>query len=57
MNTSIGIASRLSTCTPMERPIRNDIRMSQRLEYLRSSSSYHFVMTHTTIAVNSEDIA
>ncbi len=57
MYTSIGIASRFSRCTPMESPIRKEIRTIHRLEYLRSVSSYHFVIAQTTMAVNRDDIA
>ena len=57
MKTSIGMARRFSRCTPMERPIRNEIRMIQRLAYLLSGASYHLVMAQTTMAVKRELIA
>src|SRR5574344_865014 len=41
----------------MERPIRKEIRIIQRLAVVLSSCSYHLVMAQNTIAVNSEDIA
>ena len=41
----------------MESPIRKEISTIQRFAYLRSVSSYHFVIAHTTIAVNRDDMA
>ena len=57
MKTMAGMASRLSRCTPMLRPIRKAISTIQRRAYGSSARSYQTVMSQNTTAVNREDIA
>ncbi len=51
------MASRLSRCTPMERPMRYAMRISQRSECFSSDIRSHLRMAQNTMAVKNEDMA
>ena len=57
MNTSAGMVSRLSRCTPMLIPMRKAISTIHLSACGLSARSYHMVIAQNTSAVNSEDIA
>ena len=51
------MVSRFRRWTPIERPIRKEIRTIHLLAYFVPACSYHFVIAQNTSAVNSEDMA
>jgi len=57
MNTIAGMLSRLSRCTPIERPMRKHISTIHLPECGSSASSYQRVMAQNTTAVNNDDMA
>ena len=51
------MVSRFSRWTPIESPMRKDIRTIHLLAYRVPACSYHLVIAQNTSAVNREDMA
>ena len=52
-----GIVSKLSKCTPIDSPIRYDIKINHLDELALSDSFSHFIMHQKVTAVKKDDIA